>query len=188
MITQLPPVGEIKRFFPLHRICVVKVFILLSQCILRCRTVCLYKCRAEMGSVLGKKDLKLNTVYMRLIRFFKIKNIDASCIGIAGLTIYLVGFEKEVFMVIDRTNWKIGTVNINVCFIGLILPNGIFIPVIWRLYNKRGNTSEKEREELVERFFKVWQQHSHIKCTMPGDREFIGAKWFGFMRLSLIHI
>jgi len=56
-MTQLPPVCEIKRFFPVHRKCVVKVLFLLVQCILRCRTVCLYKYRAEVGSVLGKKDI-----------------------------------------------------------------------------------------------------------------------------------
>ena len=61
MKVQLPPVGEITRFFPNHRKCVVKVFLLLVQCILRCRTVCLYKCRSEVGSVLGIKDYKLDT-------------------------------------------------------------------------------------------------------------------------------
>ncbi len=76
MITQLPPVCEIKGFFPNHRICVVKVFLLLSQCIIRCRTVCLYKCRSEVGFVLQKKDIKIKTAYARLIRFFKIKHID----------------------------------------------------------------------------------------------------------------
>ncbi len=181
MITQLPPVGEIKRFFPVHRICVVKVFILLCQCIIRCRTVCLYKCRSEFGSILGRKDLNINSTYTRLIRFFKIKNIDAFCVGISRLIIYLIDFQGEVFMSIDRTNWKIGVININVCYIGLILPNGIFIPILWQLYNKRGNTSEEERIELIERFFKVWQFHQDIKITLLGDREFIGEKWFSFL-------
>ncbi len=85
-------------------------------------------------------------------------------------------------MSIDRTNWKIGVININVCYIGLILPNGIFIPILWQLYDKRGNTSEEERSELIKRFFKVWQFHSDIEIVLLGDREFIGAKWFGFMR------
>jgi len=85
-------------------------------------------------------------------------------------------------MSIDRTNWKIGTKNINVLFIGLLLPNGTFIPILWQLYNKRGNSSEGERCELIERFFKVWQNYSIIEITLLGDREFIGAKWFGFMK------
>lgn len=181
MITQLPPVGEITRFFPIHRKCVVKVFILLIQCILRSRTVCLYKCRSELGAVLGKKDIKLHTAYTRLIRFFKIKNIDAFCIGIIWLIIHLIGFQGAVYMSMDRTNWKIGKSNINVLFIGLLLPNGIFIPILWQLYNKRGNSSEMERCQLIERFFKVWQNYTGLEITILGDREFIGAQWFGFM-------
>ena len=154
----------------------------MSQCIIRCRTVCLYKCRAEIGSILCRKDLNINSAYTRLIRFFKIKKIDDFCIGIIRLIIHLVDFQDEVYMSIDRTNWKIGLININVCYIGLILPNGIFIPVLWRLYNKRGNTSEVERIELIERFFKAWQCHQQIKITLLGDREFIGGEWFGFMK------
>ena len=182
MITELPPVCEIKRFFPVHRKCVVKVFFLLVQCILRCRTVCLYKCRSEVGSVLGKKDIKLPTAYKRLIRFFKIKSIDAFCIGIIWMIIHMVNFHGQVFMSMDRTNWKIGSTNINVLYIGLILPNGIFIPVLWQLYDKRGNTSEQERGDFLQRFFSVWQNHSSIEITLLADREFIGAKWFGFLR------
>lgn len=181
MRTQLPLVGEIKRFFPNHRICVVKVFILLVQCILRCRTVCLYKCRAEVGAVLNQKTIKIATAYARLIRFFKIKNIDAFCVGIIRLIIHLNDFKGPIYMSLDRTNWKIGSKNINVLFIGLLITDGIFIPVIWQMYNKRGNTSEAERCELIRRFFKVWPVEREVEITLLGDREFIGVNWFGFM-------
>jgi len=182
MKIQLPPVGEITRFFPNHRKCVVKVFLLLVQCILRCRTVCLYKCRSEVGSVLGIKDYKLHSAYTRLIRFFKIKNIDAFCAGIILMIIHLIDFEEEVYMSLDRTNWKIGSKNINVLYVGLLLPNGIFIPVLWQLYNKRGNTSEQERCDFMERFFSIWQNHSDLNIILLGDREFIGEKWFSFLK------
>jgi len=182
MRTQLPLVGEIKRFFPDHRICVVKVFLLLIQCILRSRTVCLYKCRAEVGSVLGQKNIKINTAYTRLIRFFKIKRIDAFCVGIIRMIIHLFDFKGPVYMSLDRTNWKIGGNNINVLFIGLLITDGVFIPVIWQLYNKRGNTSEEERSELITRFFKVWPVEKEVKITLLGDREFIGVNWFDFMK------
>jgi Transposase DDE domain len=182
MRTQLPPVGEIKRFFPNHRVCVVKVFLLLVQCILGCRTVCLYKCRAEVGSILGQKQSNINTAYTRLIRFFKIKKIDLFCAGIIRLIIHLIDSERKIHMVLDRTNWKIGGKNINVLFIGLLLNNGAFIPIIWQLYNKRGNTSEEERCELIKRFFKIWPPEKKVEITLLGDREFIGVKWFKFMK------
>ena len=180
-ITQLPPASKIKSFFPLHRKCVVKVMLLLIQCIFRARTVCLYKCRAEAGAVLGRKDLKLNTVYTRLIRFFKIKSIDAFCVGITWLIIQLVGFQGCVYMVMDRSNWKIGKININVLFVGLLLPNGVFIPIIWEQLDKRGNSNEKERINLMKRFSKVWLNHTGIQITLLADREFIGLKWIRFL-------
>lgn len=74
--TKLPTADKIKSFFPNHRICVVKVMLLLVHCILRCRTVNLNKCKTEAGAVLGRDDLKLHNIYTRFIRFFKIKGID----------------------------------------------------------------------------------------------------------------
>ncbi len=180
--TQLPTASKIKSFFPMHRKCVVKVMLLLIQCIVRCRTVNLNKCKAEAGAVLGRKDLKLHNIYTRFIRFFKIKSIDAFCVGITWLIIYLIGFKENVYMVMDRTNWKIGIININVLFVGLLLPNGVFVPIIWKNLNKRGNSNEQERMNLMTRFCKVWHQHSKLQITLLADREFIGLKWFKFIR------
>jgi len=179
--TKLPTADKIKLFFPNHRICVIKVMLLLVQCILRCRTVNLNKCKAEAGAVLGRDDLKLHNIYTRFIRFFKIKGIDAFCVGITWLIIYLIGFEGSVFMAMDRTNWKIGEKNINILAVGLLLPNGCFIPIIWKNLDKRGNSSEQERISLMERFVKIWQQQTQLQITLLGDREFIGRKWFNFL-------
>lgn len=180
--TQLPTASKVKLFFPLHRHCVIKVMLLLIQCIVRCRTVNLNKCKAEAGAVLGRKDIKLHNIYTRFIRFFKVKSIDGLCIGITWLIIYLVGFEVTIYMVMDRTNWKIGKININVLFVGLLLPNGVFIPIIWESLAKRGNSNQQERMDLMERLCKVWQSHIDFEITLLADREFIGKDWFSFIR------
>lgn len=180
--TQLPTASKVKSFFPLHRQCVIKVMLLLIQCIVRCRTVNLNKCKAEAGAVLGHKDLKLHNIYTRFIRFFKVKSVDGLCIGITWLIIYLVGFEVKVYLVMDRTNWKIGKININVLFVGLLLPNGVFIPIIWENLAKRGNSNQQERMDLMERLCKVWQHHVDFTITLLADREFIGKDWFSFIR------
>jgi len=180
--TPLPTADKIKSFFPNHRICVIKVMLLLIQCVIRCRTVNLNKCKAEAGAVLGLKDLKLHNVYTRFIRLFKIKRIDACCIGITWLIIHLIGFQGGVYLVMDRTNWKIGKININVLFVGLLLPNGVFIPIIWENLDKRGNSNQAERISLLERLCKVWENHTALKITLLADREFIGLKWFTFIR------
>ncbi len=155
--------------------------LLLIQCILRSRTVNLNKCKAEAGTVLGRKDLVLSNIYTRFIRFFKIKNIDSFCVGITYLIISLIGFEGMVYMVMDRTNWKIGKIDINILTVGLLLPNKVFIPIIWKNLAKRGNSNQQERIDLMERFCLVWQKHTDIEITILADREFIGVDWFSFI-------
>lgn len=131
---------------------------------------------------MGIKNYNINTAYVRLIRFFKIKNIDAFCCGIILMIIHLLEIKGEIYMSLDRTNWKIGQQNINVLYLGLILPNGVFIPVLWQLYNKRGNTSQEERCKILERFFRVWESYHELDITILGDREFVGAHWFDFLK------
>lgn len=181
MTTQLPQIDEIKTFFPAVRKDVLKVFLLLVQCIIRSRTVCLYKCRAEAAIVLNRKDLKLDNVYKQFIRFFQMQWIDGFCVGIAWLIISLTGLHSQSFLVMDRTNWKIGKANINVLFVGLLLPNGAFIPIVWKALDKRGNSNTAEREALIRRFMKAWQPFPGIQLTVLADREFIGMEWFAYL-------
>jgi hypothetical protein len=63
MVIQLPPVGEIKKFFPNHRKCVVKVMVLLLNCVLQSRTVNLNKCKNKVGISIGKKGGKSSSAY-----------------------------------------------------------------------------------------------------------------------------
>lgn len=181
MTTQLLQVDEIKQFFPGWRKDVLKNFLLIVHCIIRCRTVCLYKCRAEAGAILQRRDLKLESTYKQFIRFFKMKWIDGFCMGIAWLVISLSGLRNEAFLVMDRTNWKLGGIDINVLFIGLLLPNGCFVPIVWKPLAKKGNSSTEERKALMGRFQKAWQPFDSLKISVLADREFIGAEWFSFL-------
>ncbi|MEZ4958534.1 MAG: transposase [Saprospiraceae bacterium] len=183
-MSQLPPMVEIKTFLPSTRKDVLETLILLVHCMIRCRTVCLYKCRAEAGAVLKRQDINLDSVYKRFIRFFCMDSVDVVCVGIAWLLIHLTKTQAAVFLVMDRTNWKIAQVNINVLFIGLLLPGGVFVPVLWLPLNKRGNSSTAERLVLMNRFLSVWQHLGSSPVTVLGDREFIGLEWFVRLRKS----
>ncbi len=182
MTTQLLQVDEIKQFFPGWRKDVLKNFLLIVHCIIRCRTVCLYKCRAEAGAILQRRNLKLESIYKQFIRFFKMKWIDGFCMGIAWLIISMSGLRTEAFLVMDRTNWKLGGIDINVLFIGLLLPNGCFVPIVWKPLAKKGNSSTEERKALMGRFQKAWRPFNSLKISVLADREFIGAEWFHFLR------
>ena len=181
MDKQLPALGEIKSFFPNHRKCVVKVMLLLLECILQSGTVNLNKCKTKAGLATGEKDKKLSTVYTRFIRFFKIKHRDAFCLGITLLILSLTHLTGTAYLVIDRTNWALGERQINVLCLGLLLPNGVFIPILWELLPKKGNSNTQERLALLERFQAVWQGSKKHQFIVLGDREFIGLDFFVWM-------
>ncbi|MFM2267071.1 MAG: hypothetical protein RL757_512 [Bacteroidota bacterium] len=180
---QLLPHDKVKEFFPYHRQELVKTFLLLSQCILQSRTLCLYKCRAYAGGALGNKVLKKEIVYKKFIRFFSIKCPDAFCIGIIYLIINILGIENSNYLIIDRTNWKIGKTNVNILYLGFLLPNGSFIPILFETLDKRGNSNFSERSRLLQRFCELLEQKKSAfsaaqKSVLLADREFIGVEWF----------
>ena len=184
MTAQLPPVGEVKAYFPHHRTCVLKVLLLLVHCIMRCRTVNLNKCKSEVGAALGRRDLNLNSVYVRFVRFFRIKNKDVFCFGITMMLLGLLRLEGPVFLVIDRTNWEIGKTKVNVLCLGLLLPEGVFVPIIWENLPKKGNSSQSERASLLSRFQQAWPDSRSQSFTLLGDREFVGLQWFVHLAAS----
>lgn len=148
------------------------------QCIERSGTVCLYKLRSEVGNAVGQTDLRKESVYKTFLRFFDMKCKDAFCIGLIYLIINLLDMSNSVYIVMDRTNWKIGKVNINILYIGLLLPNDCFIPILFDPLPKRGNSNTAERESILQRFCAIWQQQGLQKAVLLADREFIGIKWF----------
>jgi hypothetical protein len=181
MDNQLPAVGEIKRFFPKHRQCVVKVLILILECLIQSGTVNLNKCKTKAGIVTGQKGQKLPTVYTRFIRFFKMQHRDAFCLGITLLILSITHLSGTAYLVIDRTNWDIGQQRINVLCLGLLLPNGLFIPVLWENLAKKGNSNTQERLNLLKRFQGIWPDSQKRTFTLLADREFIGLDFFVWM-------
>jgi hypothetical protein len=84
--------------------------------------------------------------------------------------------QSEYVLSIDRTNWKLGTININILTIGLVLSNGRFIPLHFELLNKRGNSNQSERKVLLLELHLMFNTSKPL--VLVGDREFIGKDWF----------
>ena len=156
----------------------IKTLLLLIQCILRSGTVCVYKNRSEAGAATGKRDLVKESIYKTFLRFFSMKCKDVFCICIIYLIINTLQLDGCVYLVMDRTNWKIGKTNINILYLGLLLPNGSFIPILFDPLEKRGNSNTTERKDILGRFCDIWQQNGLKKGVFLGDREFIGVTWF----------
>jgi hypothetical protein len=51
----------------------------------------------------------------------------------------------------DRTNWKFGSVNINVLVIAIVYQGAAF-PILFTMMPKFGNSSANERIELMQRY------------------------------------
>ena len=82
-------------------------------------------------------------------------------------------------MTLDRTNWKFGKVNINILVIGVIY-KGLSLPLLWVfLGDKRGNSSQIERIDLLKRYIRLFGASSIEFLT--ADREFVGEQWWQFL-------
>ena len=146
--------------------------------LLKIRTVNLTKIAVAMPG-----RAKTESKYKRLQRFFA--GFDFSMDSIATLIVRFLPISDEIWdLSMDRTNWKLGKLNINPLVLGII-HLGVAFPIIWITFSKRGNSSMIERIELIERFIKIFSADK-IKCLF-GDREFIGGKWFAFLLKKGIH-
>ena len=126
-------------------------------------------------------DVKPESNYRRIQRFFKDLTIDS--LIIARLMLLLLPTQKAFVVVMDRTNWRFGKLDINILMLA-IAHNGVAFPVAWTLLPKAGNSNTIERVELMERLLQVVNVKD-IKCFLA-DREFVGRDWFGFLQAKRI--
>jgi hypothetical protein len=121
-------------------------------------------------------NIKADSALRRLQRFMA----DFKLCGnlIARLIFDLLPEKTNLKLVIDRTNWKFGSQNINIFMLGIAY-RGVAFPLMFSLLDKKGNSNCKERIDLIMRFIKLFGKDC-IDCIM-GDREFVGEKWIGFL-------
>jgi len=176
--------SQIKAFLPNHRICLLKVLLLLVNGILLSNSCNLNKVKKK-GSLIVGKQVNPQSTYTRFIRFFKMKGIAGFTVGVLQLVLSMalpyLGNTQLHCLALDRTNWKLGKLNINILYVGLVLGNGYFIPLFFTLLNKRGNSSQAERITLFDTFTSVFNLLTNLSFVVVGDREFIGMDWFTYL-------
>lgn len=117
---------------------------------------------------------------------FSIKALDGFTIGLLQLVLHLVwvytgGQESEYCLALDRTNWKLGRLHINILVVGLVLANGKFIPLYFKLLGKAGNSNQGERIDLMRKLDWFFESFGKQAVVLLGDREFIGQSWFYYL-------
>ncbi|MCX6258197.1 MAG: IS4 family transposase [Bacteroidia bacterium] len=108
----------------------------------------------------------------RIQRFFAQFDFNERMFG--KLIFALLPIEPPYRLSLDRTNWKFGKTDINILMISVCY-YGVAIPLLWTMLPKRGNSNQKERIALLERYISLFGIMS-IESILA-DREFIGSTW-----------
>ena len=95
------------------------------------------------------------------------------------LVIHFYGGEGAIKLILDRTNWQLGSENINILAIGLLDATGIFIPLVWDDLGYKGNSDSETRIKLIDQLLSWWREMPipEPQFDIMGDREFIGETW-----------
>lgn len=123
-------------------------------------------------------EAKLSSNETRIQDFFR--EVELNYEQVAILLICLLPPKQKVRLCIDRTEWDFGKTQVNILMI--IAGCGDFqVPLYWELLdNKSGNSSTEDRKNLVELCIKLLGKN-RIGYVV-GDREFIGHKWFKYLK------
>lgn len=152
-------------------------FVLIIFALIQKQTVNLTKIAVAMGGT-----AKIESRYRRLQRFFAYFRFDYD--KLATLLMALFDFQnKDIYLTLDRTNWKWGKANINILTLAVV-HKGAAVPILWLLLNKRGNSNWVERGALLKRFIKLFGANN-IKGLLI-DREFCGEQWLQYLKKSKI--
>lgn len=168
---------ELQKLFPEVGEKKLSQLLVLCSCMLAVQSTNLMKCARRMGKILGV-PLKIETAYSRLLRFFQTGNGLNILRGICLLVISILCRSTECYLLLDRTNWEMGGRRINLLVIGLLYKD-VFIPLVWKDLEKKGNSNTKERLDLIDQLLEWWQKSDVPlpQLYLAGDREFIGFLW-----------
>lgn len=119
---------------------------------------------------------KLSSNYRRLQRFFQYVRLDPD--WLARTLVALLRLAPPYRLCLDRTNWKVGTKDLNLLVL-CIVTRRARLPVLWEVLDRNGSSSMAQREALIGRFIALFGKGS-IKLLLA-DREFDGSQWFEFL-------
>ena len=119
---------------------------------------------------------RIASTYRRLQRFFQ--HVALADDWAAPLIVGLLGLRGSWDLALDRTQWRIGTKDVNVLVLAAV--TGRYrVPLLWTPLDKRGNSATDERVALLRRYLELFGA-STIRRLLA-DREFVGREWLEFL-------
>ena len=156
--------------------CRLETLCLLVVGMISARTVNLGHIACERpGSVL------IASTYRRLQRFFQ--HVALPRDWTLPILADLLGLQGSWTLVLDRTQWSIGTREVNILVLAVV-SRRLRVPLAWTLLPRGGNSHTRVRIALVERYLAHFPA-SRVRLLLA-DREFIGAEWLKFLSDSNI--
>ena len=154
----------------------IKFFGLFICALCKVQTVCFEKLAASFDA-----DVRVDSSLRRIQRFMSEYLLDTSLI--ARFVFGLLPHKPPYRLALDRTNWKFGTININVLVLAVVY-QGIAFPVLFKMMPKFGNSSTGERVDLLQRYIDLFGIDT-IECLLA-DREFVGDHWIAYLNFNRI--
>jgi hypothetical protein len=148
----------------------IKFISLLIISFVRNRSISYSKNAVSLSKVETSSNLR------RIQRFFTGFTIDFNRIAI--ILELLIPLEAPYKLSLDRTNWQFAGINFNILCLSIVA-DGVALPLLWVMLDKRGNSNQNERIKLIQRFIFLFGVDK-IDCIIA-DREFIGEEWFSFL-------
>ena len=133
---------------------------------------------SQLAVAFGGNTL-VESSYKRIQRFFRSFDVDE--VAIAKALVAILDIPEPWVLSVDRTEWQFGQSVFNILVLGVV-HQGIAIPLVWTLLEKRGNSNTLERMNLMGRFL---DHFAHVSVAyLCGDREFVGQLWFSYLKAT----
>lgn len=120
-------------------------------------------------------EVELDSHIRKAERFFNQYKLDYVQLGVLLICFLPPG---RLHISVDRTNWKFGKQNINFLTI-TALCNGVGVPLLFELLDKKGNSNTNERTALLNKLKRILPVQQIASFT--ADREFVGIEWYKYL-------
>src|SRR5947209_514188 len=110
----------------------------------------------------------------RFLRFFELPYAS-----VAAFVLKLLDVPAPWALTLDRTDWYLGKTPLNILVLGVV-HQGTAFPLLWAVLPKQGCSNTAERCALLDEFGHLYGFASI--AYLCADREFIGKKWFSYLR------